>query len=110
VTGTAEAGATVVLSIDGAPFATVTAGPDGAFAAEVSAAEGEHVLSAVATDAAGNASPAADRPFVAEAPVVAPPPFDGLAGSGGCGCGVGGEAGALALLGLLALVPRRRRS
>ncbi len=63
VEGTAEAGATVVLSVDGVALPAVTAGADGTWAAEITAAlsQGTHTLDATATDAAGNTSEDARR-------------------------------------------------
>ncbi len=56
VTGTAEAGATVVVTIDGTVVGTTTADASGNWSLPVTAAlsEGEHSLIATATDAAGN--------------------------------------------------------
>lgn len=58
ITGTAEAGSTVTIFIDGVSATTVTAGPTGAFTFTPPAlADGTHVVSATARDAAGNVSP-----------------------------------------------------
>ena len=59
VIGTAEAGASVRVRDGGAPVGTaVTAGAGGAWTVALTLADGAHTLTAVATDAAGNASPA----------------------------------------------------
>jgi uncharacterized repeat protein (TIGR01451 family) len=56
VSGTAEAGATVALALDGAAVATTAAGADGAFAFAIPVAEGTRAFVARAVDAAGNVS------------------------------------------------------
>lgn len=59
VNGTAEAGATVAILVDGVVRLTVTAGADGTWSGTLPAlADGTHALTATATDAAGNAGPA----------------------------------------------------
>jgi large repetitive protein len=61
VMGSAEPGATVTVRVDGAPVATAVADGTGAFSAAVlDLAEGGRIISAVASDAAGNASDASD--------------------------------------------------
>ncbi|CHS53532.1 VCBS repeat-containing protein [Salmonella enterica subsp. enterica serovar Typhi] len=56
--GTAEAGATITLYENGTVIGTTTAQPDGAWSVSASTlASGTHVITAVATDAAGNSSP-----------------------------------------------------
>lgn len=56
--GTAEAGATITLYENGTVIGTTTAQPDGAWNVSTSTlASGTHVITAVATDAAGNSSP-----------------------------------------------------
>ncbi|EBN9298820.1 Ig-like domain repeat protein [Salmonella enterica subsp. enterica serovar Muenchen] len=56
--GTAEAGATITLYENGTVIGTTTAQPDGAWSISTSTlASGTHVITAVATDAAGNSSP-----------------------------------------------------
>ncbi|CQT87634.1 TPA_asm: BapA prefix-like domain-containing protein [Salmonella enterica subsp. enterica serovar Typhi str. CT18] len=56
--GTAEAGATSTLYENGTVIGTTTAQPDGAWSVSTSTlASGTHVITAVATDAAGNSSP-----------------------------------------------------
>lgn len=55
---TAEAGATITLYENGTVIGTTTAQPDGAWSVSTSTlASGTHVITAVATDAAGNSSP-----------------------------------------------------
>ncbi|EGN1030608.1 BapA prefix-like domain-containing protein [Salmonella enterica] len=56
--GTGEAGATITLYENGTVIGTTTAQPDGAWSVATSTlASGTHVITAVATDAAGNSSP-----------------------------------------------------
>ncbi|EDV0262168.1 BapA prefix-like domain-containing protein [Salmonella enterica subsp. salamae] len=56
--GTAEAGATITLYENDTVIGTTTAQPDGAWSISTSTlASGTHVITAVATDAAGNSSP-----------------------------------------------------
>lgn len=56
--GTAEAGATITLYEDGTIIGTTTAQPDGAWSVSTSTlGSGTHIITAVAADAAGNASP-----------------------------------------------------
>lgn len=56
--GTAEAGATITLYENGTVIGTTTAQPGGAWSVSTSTlASGTHVITAVATDAAGNNSP-----------------------------------------------------
>ncbi|HEC5839218.1 TPA: BapA prefix-like domain-containing protein [Salmonella enterica subsp. enterica serovar Typhi] len=56
--GTAEAGATITLYENGTVIGTTTTQPDGAWSVSTSTlASGTHVITAVATDAAGNSSP-----------------------------------------------------
>lgn len=102
VRGRAEPGARVAVTVAGATE-TVTAAADGTWSVVVGVPAGEQTLSATQTDAAGNASPAAEVAVSARTD-------DGL-GGGGCGCrSTGGATGPLALLALLALAPRRRRA
>ncbi|MBB3927098.1 hypothetical protein GGR43_002821 [Sphingobium jiangsuense] len=58
ITGSAEANSTVTIRNGSTVIGTGTANGSGAFSIDVSLAQGEHNLTAVATDAAGNASPA----------------------------------------------------
>lgn len=55
--GAAEAGSTVQFFDGATPLGSVQAGPNGGFALDVSLATGTHSITAVATDAAGNAGP-----------------------------------------------------
>ncbi|MDC0714124.1 Ig-like domain-containing protein [Stigmatella sp. ncwal1] len=79
--GTAEAGATVTLIVDGAPVGTTTANTSGAwsFTPAVPLADGSHSVKATATDAAGNTSPESNtNTFIIDttapaAPVVVTP-------------------------------------
>lgn len=54
VTGTTQAGATVVLRDNGAQIATGTADPTGTFTLAVTLTAGSHTLTATSTDLAGN--------------------------------------------------------
>ncbi|GAB4070991.1 hypothetical protein GCM10028777_37860 [Angustibacter speluncae] len=60
VTGTAEAGTTVTVVVDGVAVGTTTAGGTGTWSLDVPTplADGAHAVRATATDAAGNVSPA----------------------------------------------------
>jgi MYXO-CTERM domain-containing protein len=88
ITGTAEPGSTVTVFIDGVAAASVTAGPTGSFSFTPPAlADGVHVVSATARDAAGNMSPmSAFNQFVIDttpppAPVIVSPAMGGTVGS-----------------------------
>jgi uncharacterized repeat protein (TIGR01451 family) len=110
VSGTAESGSTVRVEV-GAFSATVTAAGDGAFTASFSLAAGSRTATAVATDAAGNASSQASVTFLVAAGSTPPP--ESRPSGGGCGCSQGaGAAGgsSLLLLALAASWPRRRRA
>ncbi|MBW9095049.1 hypothetical protein JNB62_15275 [Microbacterium jejuense] len=63
ITGTAEPNALVTVIIDGAVAGTTTASPTGdwSFTPATPLADGEHTVTATATDAAGNVSPEADE-------------------------------------------------
>jgi hypothetical protein len=68
LTGTAEAGATVQISVDGAVVGTITANAGGAWTFTTAAlADGPHAISVIATDAAGNASPPAVIDIIVDA-------------------------------------------
>ncbi|SEU16517.1 adventurous gliding motility protein AgmC [Stigmatella erecta] len=79
--GTAEAGATVTVIVDGTPVGTATANTSGAwsFTPTVPLADGSHTVKATATDAAGNVSPESNThtftidTTAAAAPVVVTP-------------------------------------
>lgn len=60
VTGTAEPGATVVVTVDGVIAATGVAGSDGSYALPLTAplADGNHTIKTTATDTAGNSADA----------------------------------------------------
>jgi Ca2+-binding RTX toxin-like protein len=70
VTGTAEAGSTVHVTIDGAHTVSATAGDDGSFLAEIDAQEvssfSDFTISVTATDAYGNRSDPAERTVTVE--------------------------------------------
>jgi hypothetical protein len=73
IEGTAEAGSTVTVTVDGAVVGTVTADASGAWSFTLASelAQGAHVATAMATDAVGNRSPAsAARRFTVDS--VAP--------------------------------------
>jgi uncharacterized repeat protein (TIGR01451 family) len=67
LTGSAEAGASIVIRLDGAVVATVTADADGGWSHTLDAgsplANGGHTIEVIATDRAGNASPATSASF-----------------------------------------------
>lgn len=80
IEGTAEPGATVEVSIDGVPVGTVTADGDGNWELQLTDPldEGDHTVSAVQTDDAGNVSEAAENDFTVHltapaAPVITSP-------------------------------------
>jgi hypothetical protein len=104
VSGSAEAGSTVAVSIDGAPMGLVTASGLGAwsFTPPVPLAAGPHTVHATATDAAGNASAAsAVVNFSIAAVAAAPAPIPSL--------GTWGLLGLTSLLGLWGLGALRRK-
>jgi MYXO-CTERM domain-containing protein len=100
--GTAEAGSTVTVSVDGLQIGTATADPSGHWSVNpvYETAQGRHTVTATATDAAGHASPASSgRSFTVEQEPQ------------GCGCASSPAGGMASPLGLLALgfwVRRRR--
>jgi uncharacterized protein (TIGR03382 family) len=106
VEGTAEAGATVSVSVNGVIYTTTAAG-DGRFSVTTAPLPaGSWTATATATDAAANVSPAASVAFATAAGSA-----DGHIVGGGCGCTQGGGSPVSALLLVafaLALVPRRR--
>jgi uncharacterized repeat protein (TIGR01451 family) len=74
VAGTAEPSSRVTIYRDGVEVGTATAGPTGVFALDVGVAEGTLTFTAVATDAAGNASiPSAPVGVVVDHSLPAPP-------------------------------------
>jgi len=109
LTGTTEAGATVVVTVDGTPHAATVTGTD--WTVTVTVTDGAHSATATATDAAGNAGVSST---VAFSTATASPggPEAHVSGGGGCSCGPSGGVSPSALLLLvpaLAFVPRRRR-
>ncbi len=83
VSGTAEASASVQLTLSSGPSSTVQAGPSGSWSKTFNGlADGTYTVTAVATDAAGNAGPSAERTFTIDntapsAPVI-DTPTDGM--------------------------------
>ncbi|MFE7226183.1 Ig-like domain-containing protein, partial [Nocardioides sp. NPDC057577] len=80
ITGTGEPGATVEVSMDGTVIGTATVDADGGWTLPTTdaLAEGEHTVSAIQTDEAGNVSPADSNTFTIdtagpEAPVITGP-------------------------------------
>ena len=80
IRGTAEPGASVAVSVDGEVVGTVTADADGNFVLELTEplGDGDHTVSAVQTDEAGNVSDPAENEFAVDAtdpaaPVVSSP-------------------------------------
>lgn len=108
--GTAEPGATLILTIDGHAAASISVGIDGVWGVASTVALGHHVASAVARDAAGNVSPAAAVSFsVEDGPGGGSSGGGSSGGSSGGGCSTGGgSAGASLLLAAAALCRRRR--
>ncbi|HEX5754098.1 MAG TPA: Ig-like domain-containing protein [Archangium sp.] len=100
--GTAEAGSTVAVSVDGLQVGTATADASGQWSINpvYALAQGRHTVTATATDAAGHVSPASSgRSFTVEPEAQ------------GCGCAASPAGGMASPLGLLALwfwVRRRR--
>jgi hypothetical protein len=75
ITGTAEPGATVEVTIDGVVVGTTTADSTGnwTYTPTADLGEGDHTVSAVQTDPAGNTSPAsADTTFTVDSTALAP--------------------------------------
>jgi len=84
ISGTAEAGSTVTVRLDGTVAGTVKAHDSGAWTFTVASplAQGAHTVTATATDAAGNTSPVSSpRDFVVDN--VAPPPPEVLTPTAG---------------------------
>ncbi|NYG57905.1 hypothetical protein BJ980_000828 [Nocardioides daedukensis] len=83
VTGTGEAGAEVEVSIDGAVVGTATVATDGTWELQLAdaLADGDHTVTAVQTDAAGNESQPAQSDFQVDTAAPAAPaitaPADG---------------------------------
>jgi len=79
ITGTADAGATVEVYIDGVLVGSVTAAADGAWSIDTTAslADGEHTVRAVATDAGGSATASGSFTVDASTTVVILEPADG---------------------------------
>ncbi|MFO0599797.1 MAG: putative Ig domain-containing protein [Myxococcaceae bacterium] len=78
LSGVAEAGSTVRLTVDGVELCVTTADEQGHYACSGLFADGEHVARATATDAAGNVSEANSLRFVVDtiapgAPVIVSP-------------------------------------
>lgn len=80
ITGRAEPGASVEISVDGEVVGTVTAGEDGNFELPLTEplSDGDHVVSAVQTDEAGNVSEPGEAEFAVDtrapaAPVITSP-------------------------------------
>ncbi|WP_053066700.1 Ig-like domain repeat protein [Archangium gephyra] len=100
--GSAEAGSTVTVSVDGLQVGKTTADPAGQWSVKpvYALAQGPHTVTATATDAAGHTSPASSgRSFTVEQETQ------------GCGCASSPAGGMASPLGLLALgfwVRRRR--
>jgi MYXO-CTERM domain-containing protein len=110
ISGTAQPGSTVIVTLDGMVAASVTADASGtwAFITSSDLADGEHAVSATASDAGGTSPASATVRFTVDTTPDTPD-----APGGGCGCAAGpGDAswllGALALLG--GAVSRRRRT
>jgi MYXO-CTERM domain-containing protein len=111
---TAEAGATVVLVVDGVPRTTLlpTAQAGDQYTFELPLADGPHTVEATVTDAAGNVNLVPSNTVAFEVAVAgaAPPPAGGA--GGGCGCAQGGASApeGLTLLAIGLATFRRRRA
>ncbi|MEU6134591.1 Ig-like domain-containing protein [Nocardioides sp. NPDC047086] len=81
ITGTGEPGATVEVSMDGAVIGTATVDADGSWSLPTTdaLADGEHTVSAVQTDAAGNVSPADSNTFTIDSSAPDAPTITGPA-------------------------------
>jgi hypothetical protein len=75
VEGTAEPGATVDVAIDGTPVGSVVADEDGNWSLVLTDPldEGDHTVTAVQTDVAGNESDPAENDFAVDTTAPAPP-------------------------------------
>ncbi len=104
--GTAEAGATVAVTVNDTVTTGVAAG-DGTFSIPVTLPAGDWAAAVTATDPAGNTSATVTRSFKATPAASRSDP-----GAGGCGCKAGDSSPAALLLLPLALLlaPRRRRT
>jgi hypothetical protein len=104
--GTAVAGSTVRIFLDGALLGSVEASATGGFTYPLikDLALGPHELSAVAERLGLRGAPSGPRAFI----VVSPEPLDLKVGCG-CGVGLGAGGGWLALWGLLLARARRAR-
>jgi N-acetylneuraminic acid mutarotase len=84
ISGTAEAGSTVAVTLDGTPLGTVTANASGdwSYTPASPLTQGEHTVTATAADAAGNTSPSsAPRTFTVDTVAPAAPVFTAPAAS-----------------------------
>ena len=81
ISGTADAGLDVVITLDGQELGTATAANDGAWSIDPTEdlAEGEHTVAASATDASGNTGTSGDVTFTVDLidPLVVTSPEDG---------------------------------
>lgn len=108
-TGTAERGSTVHVTLDGVVIGSTPTSGEGSWSLTPPSelAEGEHTVTAMASDIAGSSVPgAAVRFTIGGGGPGDPPP------SGGCGCGAGSGDASWMLAGLAVLVgavSRRRR-
>jgi hypothetical protein len=111
LTGTAEASASVSVTLDSQAAQIVAADAQGAWTFSLGQlADGQHVAAAQATDAAGNVSSTARRTFTVSSSSTSPPPQTKAASSGGCsGTGGSPDIGFLAPL-VLSFATWRRRS
>jgi len=114
-TGTAPAGSTVTIFLNGQPVGTTTADANGnwSFTPTTPLADGQYVLTVTATDAAGNVSvPTGPVNFTIETAVQPGPGDKDFLGDGiGCASAAGDPSSALAMMGLalLAVLGARRR-
>lgn len=97
LSGLSEPGASISIRDHGAQIATTTADGSGAWSVSVTLAPGDHQLTVVASDAAGNASASS-----AALGLTVPPPAGGVPvpvaqDGGGSSCGLGGGLAALVM-------------
>jgi MYXO-CTERM domain-containing protein len=108
ISGTAEPGTTITLTLDGAVAGTVTTAATGAwsFTPTAALADGAHTVFATATGAGGTSPASATVSFTV---TTAKPPGNDDGGGCGCGAGEGDASWMLAGMSLLAALAARRR-
>jgi hypothetical protein len=109
LSGMSEPGATISIRNHGVQIATTTADGNGRWSITVTLPAGEHQLSVVAADAAGNASTTSPTTTIT-VPVSGggTPPASSSSGGGSSTCGLGAGMATLLLLGVLGLLGHLR--